>query len=247
MVNYKPISTPMNTHAKVSTESRPPVANPTHFRSLVGALQDLTFTHSDITYTVQQICLHMHDPREAHLTAMKHTLCHLRDTLDYGLLLRSSASSELMVYTDVDWVGCPTRRSISGYVVFLGTNLVSWFEASERHLPLKCRGRIPGHGQWRGRGLRDLATTSGAPHSTDEEHPHLLRQREHHLPLHQLHSAPVHKTCRDRPPFCAERVAIDNVCVLHVPTISQFTNTFMKGLPTSVFSEFWSILNIRSG
>jgi hypothetical protein len=58
---------------------------------------------------------------------MKRTLCYLWDTLDYGLLLRHSTSSELTVYTDADFVGCPdTRRSTSGYAMFLGTNLVSW-------------------------------------------------------------------------------------------------------------------------
>jgi hypothetical protein len=67
----------------------------------------------------------MHDPREPHLTAMKHTLHYLQGTLDYGYLLRRSTSSELTVYTNAD---CPdTRRSTSGYAVFLGTNLVSWF------------------------------------------------------------------------------------------------------------------------
>jgi hypothetical protein len=31
-----------------------------------------------------------------------------------------------MVYTDVEWAGCPnTRWSTSGYAVFLDTNLVS--------------------------------------------------------------------------------------------------------------------------
>jgi hypothetical protein len=58
---------------------------------------------------------------------MKHTMRYLWGTLDYGLLLRHSASSELTIYTDADWAGCPnTRRSTSGYTVSLGTNLVSW-------------------------------------------------------------------------------------------------------------------------
>jgi hypothetical protein len=36
-----------------------------------------------------------------------------------------------VVYTDVDWVGSPnTRRSIFGYAVLLGANLISW--ASKR-------------------------------------------------------------------------------------------------------------------
>jgi hypothetical protein len=88
-------------------------------------LQYLTFTRPDIAYAVQQVCLHMHDPWESHLTAMKHILCYLQGTPDYGLL-RRSRSTDLVVYTDADWAGClDTRRSTSGYAVFLGDNLVS--------------------------------------------------------------------------------------------------------------------------
>jgi hypothetical protein len=70
----------------------------------------------------------MHDPREPHLIAMKCILCYLQGSLDFGLHLRCSASSfELTVYTDADWVGCPdTRRSPSGYAVFLDDNLIFW-------------------------------------------------------------------------------------------------------------------------
>jgi len=60
---------------------------PTAYRSLAGVLQYLTFTRPDITYVVQQICLHMHDPREPHLTALKRILRYLRGTVDFGLLL----------------------------------------------------------------------------------------------------------------------------------------------------------------
>jgi hypothetical protein len=45
----------------------------------------------------------------------------------------------------------------------------------------------------------------------------------------------------------SERVAIGQVCVLHVPTTSQFADIFTKGLPSSVFNEFRSSLNIYSG
>jgi hypothetical protein len=46
--------------------------------------------------------------------------------------------------------------------------------------------------------------------------------------------------------FMWERVTIDDVHILHVPTTSQFLGIFMKGLPTSVFSEFRSSFNIHS-
>jgi hypothetical protein len=58
---------------------------------------------------------------------MKHILCYLQGTPDYGILLCRSSSSDLVVYTNADWVGCPdTRRSTSVYAVFLEDNSVSW-------------------------------------------------------------------------------------------------------------------------
>jgi hypothetical protein len=69
----------------------------------------------------------MHDPWEPHLTDMKHILRYLQGTPDYDFLLHRSSSSDLIVYMNTDWVGCSdTRRSTSGYAVFLGDNLVSW-------------------------------------------------------------------------------------------------------------------------
>ena len=66
----------------------------------------------------------MHDPREPHLAALKMILRYVRGTLHLGLLLRPSSSTDLQVYTDADWAGCPDmRKSTSGYAVFLGTIL----------------------------------------------------------------------------------------------------------------------------
>jgi hypothetical protein len=102
MTDCKPCSTPVDLKAKLAADFGPPVQDPSQFRSIAGALQYLTFTRPNIAYAVQQVCLHMHDPRESHLTAMKRILRYLRGTPDYGLLLRRSRSTDLAVYTDAD-------------------------------------------------------------------------------------------------------------------------------------------------
>ncbi|GKF28251.1 ribonuclease H-like domain-containing protein, partial [Tanacetum coccineum] len=56
------------------------------------------------------------------------TLYFTRPDLSYAVQqLHISSTAQLTAYTDADWAGCPvTRRSTSGYCVFLGDNLLSW-------------------------------------------------------------------------------------------------------------------------
>lgn len=127
MSSCNPARTPVDTQPKLSATDGSPYADPTQYRSLAGALQYLTFTRPDISYDVQQICLHMHDPRDGHMNALKRILRYLQGTLEHGIYLYPSSMSTLVSYTDADWAGCPdTRRSTSGYCVFLGNNLLSW-------------------------------------------------------------------------------------------------------------------------
>jgi len=126
MEDCKPCSTLVDTNPKVSAAAGSPVENATDFRRLVGALQYLTFTRPDISYAVQQVCLHMHDPRSPHLAALKRILRYLQGTLDLGLLLRPTSQTDPVAYSDVDWAGCPdTHKSTSGCAVFLGSDLIS--------------------------------------------------------------------------------------------------------------------------
>ncbi|GKG07731.1 ribonuclease H-like domain-containing protein, partial [Tanacetum coccineum] len=69
----------------------------------------------------------MHDPRDPYFTALKRILHYVCGTLDYGLQLYVSSTTQLTAYTDVDWAGYPiTRRSTSRYCLFLGDNILSW-------------------------------------------------------------------------------------------------------------------------
>jgi hypothetical protein len=75
MADCKLCMTPVDLQTKLVGDSGPPVEDASQFWSIAGALQYLTFTRPDITYAVQQICLHMHDPQEPHLMTMKRILC----------------------------------------------------------------------------------------------------------------------------------------------------------------------------
>lgn len=53
-------------------------------------------------------------------------LAYLKGTLHHGLFYNTQARSNMYYYVDVDYGNCPdTRRSISGYCVFMGAYLIS--------------------------------------------------------------------------------------------------------------------------
>jgi hypothetical protein len=132
--------------------------------------------------------------------------------------------------------------------VFLGDNLVSW-SSKRQNIISRSSAEVEYHAVANGVAeacwLRQLLQELHAPLSKSTlvycdnvsavylSTNHVQHQRTKHVEI-DLH-------------FVRERVAIGDVRVMHVPTTSQFTDIFTKGLPTSVFSEFRSSLNIRGG
>ena len=102
MSNCSSCPTPVDTKSKLSGSAAAPYDDPTKFRSLAGALQYLTFTRPDISYAVQQICLHMHAPTTEHIGALKRIIRYLQGTLSYGLHLYKSTVDRILSYTDAD-------------------------------------------------------------------------------------------------------------------------------------------------
>lgn len=69
----------------------------------------------------------MHVPTQTDFGYLKRILRYIRGTTSYGIHMYRDISLLLSAYSDSDWAGChDTRRSTTGFCVFLGSNLVSW-------------------------------------------------------------------------------------------------------------------------
>jgi hypothetical protein len=191
----------------------------------------------------------MHDPRESHFPALKRLLHYVCDMVDFDFVLHRSPSAELVVYTDVDWAGCSdTCRSTSGYVVFLGGNLISW---SSKRQPVVSYSSAKV--EYRAI-ANDVAEVSWLRQLLAELHNPLAKSTLvycDNVSTVYLSTNPVQhqqtKHVEIDLHFIRDRVAIGDVPVLHVPTTSQFADIFIKGLPSSTFSEFQSSLNVSCG
>jgi hypothetical protein len=127
MLDCKPQPTPVISGRKLSMSDGLLLPDPYKYLRLVGALQYLTFTRLDISYSVQQVCQFMHSPRNAHPQVVKRILWYLKGTLGFGLCFYANSSPTLSCFVHANWSGCPdTRRSTMGHCVFLGSNLISW-------------------------------------------------------------------------------------------------------------------------
>ena len=121
------VSSPMSSSHKLSLFSGATYSDPFTYNSVVGALQYLSLTRPNISFAVNKVCQFMHKPTDKHWTTIKTILRYLKFLIHFGLLIKPNKSTQLSIYSDVNWVGCPDDwKSTSGFYLYFGYNLVSW-------------------------------------------------------------------------------------------------------------------------
>jgi hypothetical protein len=96
--------TPCESSSKLSRFDGEVLYDYSTYRSLVEALQYCTLTRPDITYSVNQLCQHLHHPTYTHWTAAEGILQFLKHTSDHGLTYLKS-TLQLNAFCDSDWAG----------------------------------------------------------------------------------------------------------------------------------------------
>ncbi|GJY06797.1 ribonuclease H-like domain-containing protein [Tanacetum coccineum] len=224
MANCSPTRTLVDTESKLGSGGVPVSDQPLYLKSC-RCLHNLTYSLSNISYAVQQVCLHMHDPPKPHFPL----------------------SSEFFVTFVAYWAGCPTtRRSTSGYCVFFGDNLLSWsskrqhtLSRSSAEAEYKGVSNVVAETTWLHNLLRELHTplfsatlvycdNVSAIYLTANPVQH---QRTKHIEIDIY--------------FIRDMVARGQVRVLHVPYRYQYADIFTKVLPFALFEEFRTSLSVR--
>ncbi|XP_018633968.1 uncharacterized mitochondrial protein AtMg00810-like [Nicotiana tomentosiformis] len=132
----KPVSTPLELNQKLTTLEYdahvgklgdPELGDITAYQKLIGKLLYLTITRPDISFAVQTLSQFMQSPKQSHMDAALWVVKYIKGAPGLGVLLHAKPIDSLTAYCDAYWAVCPnTMRSMTRYIVKLGSSLISW-------------------------------------------------------------------------------------------------------------------------
>ncbi|KAH9799567.1 retrovirus-related pol polyprotein from transposon RE2 [Citrus sinensis] len=127
LTHCSPVPTPMSTGQYLTKASGTDIANVSQYRSIIGALQYVTLTRPEISFSVNKLSQFLSYLKSSHWEACKRLLRYLKGTIHFGLQFYNCGALQINCFSDSDWAGDrDDRKSVAGFAVFLGPNLVSW-------------------------------------------------------------------------------------------------------------------------
>jgi hypothetical protein len=187
----------------------------------------------------------MSTPTSTHLAAAKRILRYIRGTLKYGVAF-TPGPLHLFAYTDADWAGDPDdRRSTSGYIVYLGSNPITW---SAKKQPTVSKSSTESEYRalaiasaelcWIRTLLKDLGIFLSHTPILWCDNVSALAIASNPV----FHARTKHIEVDFH--FVRERVLRKDLLVQFVSTLDQLADIFMKSLPTRRFIELQRNLTV---
>ena len=174
----------------------------------------------------------MHLPSIGHFKQMKCILRYVKGTTHLGLCIHSSPTSNLYVFVDADWAGCPlTRRSTMGCSTFLGSNIISWcakkqpiVARSSTEVEYRAMASATAELTWLTYLLHNIGVPPMSPSSLFCDNLSAL-----HLTINPIFHART-KNIQVNYHFVWEEVAQGTLVTTFVPSNNQLTDIFTKSL-----------------
>ncbi|GAA0171560.1 transmembrane signal receptor [Lithospermum erythrorhizon] len=127
LLSSKPVGFPMEQNQKLASSTSALLKDSERYRRLVGRLLYLSFLRPDLSFAVHILSQFLHQPRQDYWSAALRVVKYLKGCPGQGILLSSQSTLKLSGWCDSDWASCSiTRRSLSGWIIFLDDSPVSW-------------------------------------------------------------------------------------------------------------------------
>ena len=182
----------------------------------------------------------MHAPAMTHLKMVRRILRYVKGTLNIGVHFFANTSLDLSAFSDADWAGClTTRRSTTGYCVFIGKNIISWC-AKKQHIvscsstedEYRAMANTTAELTWLTFILKDLHIPMTSPPTLYCDNLSAL-----HMTINPIFHARSKHIELDYH-FVRERVALGQLITKHIPTNEQVADLFTKPMSKAALTSF---------
>ena len=248
MLASKPASHPMDPRLKFSDFEGEPLEDPSTYRRMVGRLLYLTITRPDIAYAVHRLSQGMSCPKHAHHQAAQHLLRFLKQNPGQGLFLSAKPSLKLCAFSDSDWAGCmDTRRSVTGFCVFLGDSLISWkskkqvtVSRSSTEAEYRALGSVTVEVIWLRHILKDFGIVSTDPTLIFCDNESAIKLATN--PIFHERTKHLEVDCH----FVRDKILDHTVKLMPIHTTNQLADIFTKPLPYSKLHPIISKMALKN-
>lgn len=179
------------------------------------------------------------------MKALNRVLQYIKGFVGQGLFLSSSSSPEIKAFSDTDWASCPeTRRSITGFCVFISDSLVFW-RSKKQHtvsrsiaeLEYRAMAATASEITWLQKLLKDLYITQEKPAILYYDNQAALYISSN--PVFHERTKHIEINCH----YVREKMQEENLKALHVRTEHQVADILTKPL----FSARIQLLSNKMG